>query len=348
MESRRSGVERRVREAWRTEPGSLLRLLSGLYGCAADTRNFLYDAEVIRTHRSPLPIVSIGGLTVGGSGKTPIAADLAKRLGKQGIPVAVLTHGYADEMDVHRRLNPGTRVYGGRNRVSLAERAAVEGAAIAILDSGFQYRRLQRDLEIVVLDETSLRNPVHRLPAGPYRDSIHTLKRAHLTIFMKREEADPADRLTCSRTSPGTRSAAVVLEELDLSPVLHVRLRPGRLVAANRAAEAVADPAPSAAVAGIMWPRPFFRWARFMSDHIEREIALPDHAPISNREATAIREAAQPGGIVCTLKDVSKLLLKLGEDAPIWYLSEELDWQKDGGAAVVQAALRLFPEPSSV
>ena len=149
-------VEAHVRQAWAERPGGALRLAAAGFATAAGVRNLLYDSGVLASRQAPVPIVSVGGLTVGGSGKTPITADIAARLSAAGIPTAVVTHGFVDEMDVHRKLSPECRVYGGSDRLQLATMAAEEGARLVILDSGFQHRRLHRDLDILAVDERTL------------------------------------------------------------------------------------------------------------------------------------------------------------------------------------------------
>lgn len=345
-ESHRSAMERRVREAWLGEPGVVLRLLSVLYGAAVDLRNVLYDRGRLRSDRLPLPVVSVGGLTVGGSGKTPITAELANRLGQHGIRVAILTHGFADEIHVHRTLSPSARVYGGRDRLALGERAAAEGAEIALLDSGMQYRRMSRDLELIVLDEEALALAPRRLPAGPFRERPESLARADLLVLVRRVPG--ADQEPAAAEIPtGRLGLGVDRGRGPRPPIVRVQLRPGELVPANAAAEIVAAPAPRAAVAGVMWPRSFFVAARRLFPCIETDIALPDHAVIGGRTAARLRAAGLGGGIVCTLKDASGLVHRLGNDAPIWYLSEELVWEGDGAAIAMAPLLSLLHDSAN-
>ena len=82
-------IEARVRRAWNGRPGGLLRIASAAYGAVAGARNLMYDSGMFACRNSPVPVVSVGGLTAGGSGKTPIAADLAHRLGSVGVRTAI-------------------------------------------------------------------------------------------------------------------------------------------------------------------------------------------------------------------------------------------------------------------
>ena len=323
-------AEARVREAWDGEAGASLRLLSAAWGAVTGVRNLLYDAGVVAARRAPLTVVSIGGLTAGGAGKTPITADIASRLERAGIRTAILTHGFEDEMAVHRSLSPHSRVYGGRDRVSLASRAREEGAQIALLDSGFQHRRLHRDLDIIVLDPTTLELPLLHLPAGPFREGLASLGRADLVILVNRAGSALADRDPSSGVARATESAARRLGEVQgLPPVVSACIRPGELVAATEAARGAGAPSPGLAVAGVMWPEVFFRQVQERIPGLENTLRLPDHAKITAGVRSTLKRRAGDRGIVCTLKDADKLAQALGEAVPIWYLSEMVIWEDE-------------------
>src|SRR3990167_4657318 len=110
------------------------------------------QAGWFRPHRLTRPVVSVGNLTWGGTGKTPLAARLASQLAARGgCRPAILTRGYGgDEPSVLRRLAPGVPVLVGASRVATGRRAIRDGADLLILDDGFQHRRLHRDLDIVL------------------------------------------------------------------------------------------------------------------------------------------------------------------------------------------------------
>ena len=323
----------------------LLRLAGRLFGAASEVRNLLYDTGVLAARVAPIPVVSIGGITVGGSGKTPIAADLARRLTDAGVATAVITHGYADELRVHERLCPAATVLGGRDRASLVTRAADQGAKIAVLDSGFQHRKLRRDLDIVAVDDVSLGQPVRRLPAGPFREALSSLARADLILLVRRSRSVPADSPKVEDRTIAERMDRLRGLSTSLPQIIPVRIRTGDLVPANEAAIPHASPRPRVAVAGIMWPEPFFSELRRRPEgsEIELQIALSDHARIDDRFVHRLLAEDTEGGIVCTLKDVSKLAPGLG-DVPLWYLEENVVW--DGGVerpAPLRAALALLP-----
>lgn len=310
----RGAVERRVRSAW-GEPGSTLRALSVLYGTAVDLRNLLWEVGVFRAHRAPVPVVSIGGLSTGGSGKTPITAALARHIADAGGRVAVLTAGQEDELRLHAELNPDLPVLGGRWRIPLAHVAVREGARVLLLDSGFQHRRLHRDLEIVTcnVDQTGNRE---RLPAGPYRERFTALRRADAVILVRRVATRAQARELAEEVAGAAPRARTV----------EVILRPRALRAGNPAAARASLPEPAVAVAGVMWPESFFRWLSVMGVRPEHRFALRDHARYDERTVTEIAAAAGARGIVCTRKDAVRLVALVPENVPVWWLEEELAW----------------------
>lgn len=314
----RSMVERHVRGAWGA-PGSGLRALAGLYGAAADLRNVLWDAGVFQPTRVDVPVISLGGLSTGGAGKTPLAAALARHLADAGADVAVLTPGQQDELRLHAELNPDVPVLGGRWRIPLARRAVREGAGVLVLDSGFQHRRLHRDLELVACNVDQVANR-ERLPAGPYRERFAALDRADAAILVRRvgspEQArELADEIT------GIAPRALVVQ---------VRIEPGGLRPANPAAARTASPDPAVAVAGVMWPESFFRWLADAGLRPEHRLALPDHARYDEVLAGDIAATCGERGIVCTRKDAVRLVPLVPDGIPVWWLAEQIVWERGG------------------
>ena len=334
-------IEARIRRAWDGQPGGALRIASAAYGVIAGTRNLMYDSGLLACRSSPVPVVSIGGLTAGGSGKTPIAADLACRLGAAGVPTAILAHGFEDEMEVHRRLAPEARVYGSRSRVRLARQAAADGAQIIVLDSGFQHRRLHRDLDVVTLDVASASSRPAHLPAGPFREGLAALSRADIVVVVRRTPAGDASGSGMAEPIPPRLRA--FQEAPDAPPFVRARIQPGPLVAANMSGGDLDRPHPAVAVAGVMWPEAFFAQVRDTVASEPETVSLRDHARIDASLGDRLRDMAGASGIVCTLKDSTKLVGVLGESVPIWYLSEKVIWEGQGSSPiVVRAALALL------
>lgn len=328
----RGRLERRIRGAW-GDPGSFLRGAAALYGTAVDLRNGLWDSGVFVPWRAPVPVISVGGLSTGGSGKTPLTAALARDLADFGCSVAVVTPGQSDEIELHRQLNPDIPVAGARWRVPVVEQAVRDGCGAVMLDSGFQHRRLHRDLDLVAITVEHAVNR-ERLPAGPYRERFSALHRADAAIVIR-------------RFASAARSEALEHELQSANGKLFVvraRLQPVGLRPANRAAEEVSVPRPAVAVAAIMWPEPFFRTLRSLGLSPRHRIALTDHARYEKRTVQNIAAAAGTDGVVCTRKDAVKLAPGLPERVPVWWLAEEVVWEL--GAERLLAAVRRVAVPS--
>lgn len=328
----RSWPERRLRRAWRRGAGPGLRTAGLLYAMAAEGRNLLYEAGVLASRRPAVPVVSVGGLSAGGSGKTPAAAVLAGELEKEERRVGVVTHGYRDELEVHRRLAPDRVVAGGRERLRAVARAAGAGADLVVVDSGLQRRRMARAVEVVVVGPAEARSR-GRLPAGPFREGWAALDRADAVVLTRRTGSPAfAGRF---RRWLGGRFPDAVVAVLDL--------RPGRIAAANRAAREHGSPAPAVAVASVMHPEPFFQALSERGAAPEVRVRLPDHGRPEPELLETLVERAGDRGMVGTLKDVVELEEAVGEATPLWYLTDAPEWVS-GRATLIGRIERILEE----
>lgn len=187
----------------------LLRGPAALFGAVARARAWLYEHGVLRSHRLQAPVVCVGNLTVGGTGKTPFVALLARDLDERGLRVGLLSRGYrsagdaeaggndearllADELPGVPHVQDADRVRGGR--------ALVEGGADVVLcDDGFQHLRLARDLDLVLIDATRPWGlppgpdggaPVRAmLPRGFLREPLRALRRAQAVVLTRSDQA---------------------------------------------------------------------------------------------------------------------------------------------------------------
>ena len=143
-----------------------------LFAGASGFRTLMYDAGWVRGELAAIPVVSVGNLTVGGTGKTPVSAWIARWLCDHGATPAVVLRGYgADEPVVHRVLNPDIDVVIGANRLHAIDEAVDRGADIAVLDDGFQHRQLRRTVDIVLISADRWPDEIRMLPAGPCNSS---------------------------------------------------------------------------------------------------------------------------------------------------------------------------------
>jgi tetraacyldisaccharide 4'-kinase len=174
--------------------GWALRPLGWLFGVVTAARRGLYRAGFLRSRRASCAVVVIGNVTVGGTGKTPLAIWLAEQLERAGIEVGIASRGYGggdvdavrevDRADVARDVGDEpllmvrrtrARVAVGRRRTVVVEYLATHGAEVVVCDDGLQHYALARDLEIAVVDGTRRFGNGRLLPAGPLREPVSRL-----------------------------------------------------------------------------------------------------------------------------------------------------------------------------
>lgn len=178
-------------------PGNPLRQalwpLALLYGGVAAVRNWTFDAGLRAVHRLPVPVVSIGNLTVGGTGKTPTVAWLCERARAAGRRPGVLARGYGrapgaelnDEGTMLQRRLPWLLQRQDPDRRAAGERLCADGADFVVLDDGFQHRRLHRDRDVVCLDARYPFGNGLCLPAGELREFRSGLRRADVVLLTR-------------------------------------------------------------------------------------------------------------------------------------------------------------------
>jgi tetraacyldisaccharide 4'-kinase len=166
------GQKRIEKGAWFFAPFSFL------WGAISVLRNFLYDRKWLRITKVDCPVVSIGNIVAGGTGKTPLVILLASQFTDKR--VAILSRGYktADEPLIFSRRLKHTKIYVGKDRAKLAKQACQEGAELILLDDGFQHRKLHRDFDCVILHGRDPYGRGHFLPWGFLRDHPSRLKQA--------------------------------------------------------------------------------------------------------------------------------------------------------------------------
>lgn len=293
--------------------------MEALYGAAVAARGTLYDRGLFQAHALALPTVSVGNLTVGGTGKTPLSAWLVGQLAKRGARPAVVLRDYGgDEALVHAVLNPGTPIISGADRVQGVERARAQGANVAVLDDAFQHRRARRDADVVLLSADAWAHAYRLLPAGPWREPLTALRRASLVVVTRKAtSAEVANdvSVTVERHAPGVPHVIALL-----APAALVDAHAGttRTVSSLSAQDVVA-------VAGVAGPDTFRQQLEAHGARV-RLHAFRDHHAYSADDARALARAAEGADlIVCTLKDAVKLSPLWPPGGPsLWYLTQQV------------------------
>ncbi len=312
---------------------TILRLLSLLYGCGIALRNAYYRLVRPAARGINVPVVSVGNLTVGGTGKTPVAAHLANLLIGRNHKVALLLRGYkgrlvqlddrfrdppaakwrreSDEAMVLQRRCPRARIIVAPDRVAAAREAVERGCNILVLDDGFQHRRLARDVDIVLLDATAPFGHGYLLPRGLLREPLRSLRRADLIILTRSDEINKTER------------SLLLLKLRQLSngkPVIQARHRLAGFTDVKGQPIAVGDPTVMQAVvfAGIANFDSFRRSVESLGVHVLAAYRYPDHHAYTPEEITGLLDVAvslEANIILTTEKDAVKLVGRWSDES---------------------------------
>ena len=201
-----NSVHRLARWLWRRDGGGqVVRLVLApaalLYAAVVRLRAAVYRRALRPVRRLPRPAVAVGNLSVGGTGKTPLAAWIARYYVARGRRPGILLRGVGgDEALVHRHLVPEAVVVADPDRVAGAARALAQGAEVLVLDDAFQLLSVARDLNIAVVSAESAEASRWLLPAGPWREGWDALERADAIVVTR-------SRAGSRSGSPGLRCA---------------------------------------------------------------------------------------------------------------------------------------------
>lgn len=344
IRTRRGDTHRMIRWLWtsRRLDARLARLAllpaAGLWRMGMSARRAGYARGWIATHDLPLPSVAVGNLTVGGSGKTPVAIWIARHYRDRGLVPGVLLRGYrgGDEARVHERAVPEAVVVADPDRRAGAERALARGAQVLVLDDAYQRLDVRRDLNVLVVSAETSRAVRWPLPAGPWREGLDALDRADaLVVTRKRAGADVALALAAELAPRVAGPVAVVhlglrrLEGLlSGAPTAAGHLQGRRVVAAA----AIADPdAFVAQLKGLGAAVQVATW--------------PDHHEFREEDVAWLARASRKADhVVVTEKDAVKLRHRWPASAPE-PLVAQLDPVWEHGEADLAAALDAVVTP---
>ena len=328
----------------------ILPPIGKLYGLAMKVRNGLYDRGIFRTHSLGARTISIGNLTTGGTGKTPLVALISEMLVEGGETVCILTRGYG-------RRNAGERVLvsdgstvladaatGGDEPVELAIRLGGKAVIIAdadrfaagrwakekfgvtafVLDDGFQHRRVKRDLDVVCIDATDPCGGGRVLPAGRLRESFDGLKRADAIVITRTELVDDVsaieDRLRGTNDSARIFRASTRIARLVALEEFHATAHMMQSVVSGGGRMRELVNAKFGAFCAVGNPGAFFRTLEANSGDNNGLVftkAFSDHHSYTQADLEEIGQLAKERGaeiLVTTAKDAVKL----------WPLSFEL------------------------
>lgn len=304
-----------------------LYLLSGLYISAVRLRNWLYRVHILKSKKLSVPVISVGNITVGGTGKTPVVQFLARSFQPQGKKVAILSRGYkrknnqqlilvsnyeqvladweaaGDEPELLAQSLPGVAVVVGNERRVTGDYAIRElKPDLIILDDGFSHQQVARDVNLVLLDATRPFGNDYYLPAGLLREPISSLNRADIILL--------------TRTKPGINYSKLLDRIRQIKPdipIFFARTIPSKLIEISSQVEHPISELlrePIFVFAGIANPTPFRESFQELNAAVKRFIPFPDHYVYTKNDIIYLLEQAKQNQcryLITTQKDAVKL-----------------------------------------
>lgn len=323
----------------------LVPALAALYGMAAQARRRLYGRGWLKVWRLPAPVISVGNLTVGGTGKTPLVAFLGRELQQRGLKVAILSRGYGGRRKELTRVSdgeqvrfkppevgeeaywlaktlPGTIVYTCPSRYEAGIAAWREHRPdLFLLDDGFQHFQLHRDLDIVLLDAGAPLGNGRLLPAGPLREPADTLAEAQVIVFTRVGGQKAPFCLELSRRFPDKDFLDAALFPKN------ARLYGQRNCGGGCFGPESLKNRALFAFAGIARPRGFAEVLDNLGVELRGFKEFPDHHPYCSAELRRLVGEAKDSGaeaLITTAKDWARLGEKWEGDLPLWVLEVEV------------------------
>jgi tetraacyldisaccharide 4'-kinase len=318
-----------------------LTVISWIYGVVIWVRQMLYRGGLFKTRQLPCKVISVGNITLGGTGKTPLVLALARELLKRGITVGILSRGYkgtrernggvvsdgtrihlspaeaGDEPSMMARQLSGVPVLVGKKRYAMGIYAHERfGMDCLILDDGFQHLAIKRDLDFVLIDSRRGFGNGYLFPRGPLREPLRCLRRASMLVLTK---AGPSPTLAALED--------LLRHHAPAAPLYHSRYKPAFLREAASGKQISLQAVCGKRVfafAGIADPGYFTYLLRELGADVVKEIHFPDHHNYALADVSMLREQSKTVAFsVTTEKDFVKLQRLPLEDIPLYILGIE-------------------------
>jgi len=309
----------------------MLSSLAWVYGKVADLRNTLYDRGVLETFDLGAYTISIGNITTGGTGKTPLVALVAHILAKRGEKVCILTRGYGrtqprervlvsdaekiladpeeagdEPYELALKLLGKAIVIADADRVSAAQWAKRKfGVNAFILDDGFQHRRVRRDVDIVCIDATNPFGAGKMLPAGRLREPVNNLSRADIVVITRSNLVENLDKIK-SEISNLRSGTPVIVSETRIAGVVEL----GEFHATPQATQSKERSEKALAFCGLGNPKNFYSQLRLEGFTVSANKSFPDHHSYTQNDIFEIEKLAAESSaalLLTTAKDAVKL-----------------------------------------
>ncbi len=297
----------------------MLAPLSPAYGAVARAKRWIYHAGWLKQKRLPRPVISIGSISAGGAGKTPVVILLAGILERRGYGVSILTRGYGRVSTLIERVEPyddphwhgdepvlmaqraGVAVFAGADRFQAGMLAEKDGPdtkiGVHLLDDGFQHLKLARSVDVVLLTKQDVEDRL--LPAGNLREPLSALKSADIVVLRADEAEELHDVVATMRHEHGRPATWVIQRKLRLTETENIKL-----------------PREPLAFCGIARPEGFTKMLAGEGYEPIETVAFPDHHPYGDDDIAALIERARSLGanaFVTTEKDAVKITTEMRE-----------------------------------
>lgn len=316
-----------------------LGVLSAGYGLGSYIRNMAYNTGIFKVRHAPIPVISVGNIVAGGTGKTPVTAFLAEAL-LQDQRVGIVSRGYrsdaeknttplvlpddevfrsaalyGDEAVLLKKRIPNAILVVGRDRLAGAIQAAERGANVVVLDDGMQHRRLHRDIDIAVVDGRDPFGGGRLLPAGFLRESKRALARAHFIVVTNTTTQHQRDQVI-SELSRYSDAPCIATEKI-VDGVFDITQSPRPSLQGVRVGM----------YCSIARPEYFKETLTSLGAVVVRESLLPDHIAVSQKQIHAFATECRAAGaqaIVCTEKDMVRFCEDPKMVLPLWWVRMSL------------------------
>jgi tetraacyldisaccharide 4'-kinase len=325
------------------------------YGLGSYVRTIGYASSTLRRTKLPVPVISIGNLTCGGTGKTPVTIQLAAMLIKQGLRVAVLSRGYkrqskapylvvsdgkellvdcrqsGDEPYLMAKALPAAIIIVGSDRVLTGNIAIRQFSAdVLLLDDGFQHIRLKRDRDLVLVDYNEDLDEQYLLPAGRLREPVSAIGRATSIAVTKVPIGCDPEKMAKINSLLRKYNNHADISYCQFRPVASANIRAARVLA----------------FCGIAKPEPFFQSVERLGATLVKSVRFPDHHWFTGKELACLEaEAAKHKAdyLITTEKDLVRIAEPHQAQCPIITIKLETVWLGEPPQVTEQLPLQQQP-----
>ena len=325
-----------------------LRVLEVPYASVMAVRNLLYDNKVLTARQFPVPIISVGNLTLGGTGKSPMVAYLCRQYIEQNLRPGLVSRGYGktsnagnDEfLEMSHRFPSVPHIQHPNRAKAIQQLLRTEQVDVIILDDAFQHRQVARNTDIVLLDATAPFGFGHIFPRGTLREPLGSLRRADMALLTRSDLVDEAER---------QRIRQRVLEinpKITWGETIHV---PTSLVSLESfEGEPIESIRGQSALAfcGIGNPAAFRKTLEHCGVQVAKLVPFPDHYGYTQRDIDGLLQTAKEldvDSILCTMKDLVKLTHLEPGETPLRAVVIEIQFVNEMARNTFTAKTLNFP-----